>query len=176
LFARLAAVATEHEATGIALSASRRARWLGAKPTSNDSNAKGDQPPDRTAGGEADFVRGEALRKGDEGAEKNFVEALACYRRAAELGHLGAMHRIGVMYARGEGVSKDDVKAVEWYRKAAEAGFAEAQYDLGVRYILGLGVRKDEPTGLEWYRRAAAQGWQEAIDALRQRESSGRHK
>lgn len=116
---------------------------------------------------EAEFERGETLRKAG-GVDGNLFEALACYRRAAEMGHVLAMHRIGVMFATGSGVTKDEAVAVEWYRKAALRGLAEAQYDLGVRYILGRGVPKDEKAGLDWYRKAAAQGWQEAIDALRQ--------
>jgi WD40 repeat protein len=125
-------------------------------------------PADTSA--ETEFARGEALRKA--GGAENEREAFARYQRAAEMRHIPAMHRIGVMYAKGLGVPQSDAKAVEWYRKAAEKGFAEAQYDLGVRFILGLGVPKDEATGLEWYRKAAAQGWQEAVDALRQRNAS----
>jgi TPR repeat protein len=126
-------------------------------------------PPPPAADAEAHFVHAEGLRKL---TLKISPDALVLYRQAAELGHAGAMHRIGVAYALGESVPKDDQKAVEWYRKAAEKGFAEAQYDLGVRYILGRGVAKDERTGLEWYRKAAAQGWQEAIDALREHDAA----
>ncbi|PZR76045.1 MAG: hypothetical protein DLM73_03705 [Chthoniobacterales bacterium] len=131
--------------------------------------------PTPGAAGDAEFARGEALRKG-EGVQKNPIEAWGWYQRAAEMGHAGALHRMGVLYALGEGVPKDDVKAVRFHRLAAELGFAEAQYDLGVRCILGLGTPKDEKAGLEWYRKAAAQGWPEAIEALRQREVSARGK
>ncbi len=171
VFVRLAALAAEKDYRGVALSAGRRARWLGAKLTSTGPKTEAEASPLPSDGGEAEFARGEALRNGD-GVEKNPLEAVVCYRRAAEQGHIAAVHRIGVMFATGSGVTKDESQAVEWYREAAEKGFAEAQYDLGVRYILGRGVEKNERIGLEWYRKAAVQGWQDAINALRQRDAS----
>ena len=172
VFERLAAVASKSEYTkGVALSASRRALWLGGKPRGIGPKTEADASPRPSDGGEAEFARGEAFRNG-EGVEKNPREAFACYQRAAEMGHVAALHRIGVMFATGSGVTKDESQAVEWYQKAAEKGFAEAQYDLGVRYILGRGVEKNERLGLEWYRKAAAQGWHDAINALRQRDAS----
>ena len=177
VFARLAAVAAKNEFTqGIALSASRRARWLRATSTKAIPPAQPAPPAPAPDAAETEFARGEALRKA--GGNENEREALACYQRAVELGHVAALHRIGVLYARGLGGGKpDDKKALEWYRKAAEKNFAEAQYDLGVRYIRGLGLdRPDEAAGLELCRKAAAQGWQDAIDMLRDREKAARPK
>jgi hypothetical protein len=159
----------------------RRARRLDPEikiPTitlQEDTKDINNPPPEPTpadTSAETEFARGDALRKA--GGEKNEREALACYQRAVEMGHVPAMHRIGVMYALGlGGLAPDRKKAVEWYRKAADKNFAEAQYDLGICYIKGLGVNKsDEVTGLELCRKAAAQGWQDAIDMLRQRDAS----
>jgi WD40 repeat protein len=177
VFARLAAVAAKNEFTqAVALSAGRRARWLRATSTKAIPPAQPAPPAPTPDAAETEFARGEALRKA--GDKENEREALACYQRAVELGHVAALHRIGVLYARGLGGGKpDDKKALEWYRKAAEKNFAEAQYDLGVRYIRGLGLdRPDEAAGLELCRKAAAQGWQDAIDMLRDREKAARHK
>jgi len=131
---------------------------LPPKPKKEEESAEEMQQP---LSAEDEFVRGEALRKGD-GVEKNYREAFARYQRAAALGYAPALHRIGVMYAEGDGLPKDGAKAVEWYRKSAKQGFAEAQFDLGVRVIKGDGVEKDVQAGLDLYSKAAEQGYAEA--------------
>ena len=135
----------------------RTPRGSGAEPPASASVSDG---------GESDYAKGEAYRKA---TPKNLPAAIVSYQRAANHGHAGAFHRLGVFYATGDGLPKDDAKAVECFRKSAEGGFAEAQHDLAVRYILGLGVPKDEAAGIQWYRKAAAQGYTEAIEALTRR-------
>lgn len=47
--------------------------------------------------------------------------------RAADLGHLEARHRLGVLYENGaEGFKKDPLQAYRWYSLAAEIGSYEA--------------------------------------------------
>ncbi|GAB6011177.1 tetratricopeptide repeat protein [Viscerimonas tarda] len=57
----------------------------------------------------------------------NYVEAVKCYRKAAEQGNIVAQHNLGDMYEKGDGVAKNYTEAVKWYRKAAEQGGASAQ-------------------------------------------------
>ena len=52
--------------------------------------------------------------------EKDYTNAIHCYRKAAELGEVRAMLRLGTLYNNGLGTSKNSKKATEWYRKAAE--------------------------------------------------------
>ena len=101
-----------------------------------------------------------------EGVEKDLVEAVAWYRKAAEQGHAGAQNNLGGSYYKGEGVDKDLVEAVAWYRKAAEQGDAWAQTNLGVCYYNGEGVDKDLVEAAAWYRKAAEQGHADAQNNL----------
>ncbi|MDB4452447.1 tetratricopeptide repeat protein [Akkermansiaceae bacterium] len=90
--------------------------------------------------------------------QKDYVEAVKWYRKAAEQGHAIAQYTLGCRYDSGEGVTQDDVEAVKWYRKAAEQGYAIAQNNLGLSYASGEGVTQDDVEAVKWYRKAAEQG------------------
>jgi TPR repeat protein len=60
------------------------------------------------------------------GVEKDAVQAVHWFRKAAEQGHAQSQYNLGVMYANGVGVKKDVVQAVHWFRKAAEQGHAQS--------------------------------------------------
>jgi TPR repeat protein len=105
---------------------------------------------------------------------KSDEQAFACYSRAAELGHAGALHNLGLMYESGRGIAKDETKAADYYRRAADEGNPDAQYSLGVIYEFGRGVPKDEAIAAEWYRRSAEQGDAEAQYYLGCRYAEGR--
>ena len=80
-------------------------------------------------------------------------------RRAAEQGHAGAQHRLGLAYGRGEGVPQDYEESVRWFRRAAEQGHANAQDILGQAFRGGAGgVPQDHSKAVHWFRRAAEQG------------------
>jgi hypothetical protein len=93
-----------------------------------------------------------------DGVEKDPVEAVKWYRKAAEQGHADAQVNLGECFMNGQGVAKDPVDAVKWYRKAAEQGLAIAQLSLGVCFNYGQGVAKNLTEAVEWYRKAAEQG------------------
>ena len=90
------------------------------------------------------------------GVEKDYVEAVKWYRKAAEQGRARAQSTLGVRYANGEGVEKDYVEAVKWYRKAAEQEEAFAQFMLGFCYYNGNGVAKDFVDAYAWWNLASA--------------------
>ena len=73
---------------------------------------------------------------------KDYVNAVKCFRQAAEQGDTVAQNNLGNAYYNGEGVTKNATEAVKWYRKAAEQGYAVAQYNLGYAYYNGKGVTK----------------------------------
>ena len=81
--------------------------------------------------------------EGGIGVEKDEVEAVKWYRKAADQGYHPAQFTLGVNYAAGVGVAKDVIQAISWYRKAADQGNEFAQTSLGNRYTLGDGVPKD---------------------------------
>ena len=89
---------------------------------------------------------------------KDDVQAIKCWRKAAEQGNADGQLYLGWMYANGTGIDKDQVEAVKWYRKAAEQGNADAQSNLGVMYANGTGIDKDQVEAVKWYRKAAEQG------------------
>ena len=73
---------------------------------------------------------------------KNYVEAIAKLRPAAEKGHKKAQYRMGRCYDKGNGVGEDNVEAVRWYAKSAEQGYAKAEYQMARAYLKGKGGLK----------------------------------
>lgn len=67
---------------------------------------------------------------------RDFRQAVAWYRSAAEQGYPGAQTNLGIMYARGRGVNANKQTAIEWFQKAADQGDNAAQ-----RNLIALGVR-----------------------------------
>jgi TPR repeat protein len=121
---------------------------------------------------EAQFNLGNMYYMG-EGVEKDAVQAVHWYQKAAEQGYAKAQTNLGNMYywhqkaeqeydMEGSGVEKDAVQAVNWYRKAAEQGCVDAQFILGGMYSEGEGVEKDAVQAAHWYQKAAEQGYAEA--------------
>ncbi|NIA67234.1 sel1 repeat family protein [Pelagibius litoralis] len=62
------------------------------------------------------------LQVGGFGLARNFPEAVAWYRRAAERGDPVAQMNLGDLYAKGQGVKRDAVRAFAWLSLAAEQG------------------------------------------------------
>ena len=58
---------------------------------------------------------------------KSPVDAVECYRKAAEQGFIEARYALGVCYESGIGVIKNRAESGKWFCKAVEQGFAEAQ-------------------------------------------------
>ena len=81
------------------------------------------------------------------GVAQDYSAAADWFRKAADLGHVGAQNSLGYSYYYGEGVSRDYVEAVTWFRRAAEQGHAGAQINLGHAYYHGEGVSRDSPSG-----------------------------
>ena len=74
----------------------------------------------------AQYYLGSCYANGD-GVEKDMLEAIEWYRKAADQGDADAQYNIGLCYANGDGLEEDMTMAMEWYRKAAKRGNAEAQ-------------------------------------------------
>ena len=52
--------------------------------------------------------------------QRQYLDALKAWRKAAAWGSSDAAFRIGMLYERGEGVLRNVPDAVVWYRRAAE--------------------------------------------------------
>lgn len=99
-------------------------------------------------------------------SQKVYSEALAWYRKAADLGNADAMNKVGEFYWKGLGVPVNAIEAVAWYKKALSKNNARAQANLGHAYYWGYGVSKDWQAAIEWYRKAAIQNDAEAQSSL----------
>ena len=127
-------------------------------------NASTESPePDSPA--EVALKRGIQYSEGD-GVSKDSAEALFWYRRAADLGNVAAMIRVGHAYFIGDGTSVNYLESFQWYRRAAESTDEAAMFSVGVFYENGYGVKKDVATAKAWYEKAAEAGYQDAKDAL----------
>ena len=89
---------------------------------------------------------------------KEYEKAIELYKKAAALGHIGVLNRLGGMYQYGEGVKQSNTEAVKWYRKGAEAGDANAMNNLGWMYRNGKGVKQSDTEAVKWYRKGAEAG------------------
>lgn len=103
---------------------------------------------------------------GDE-VTQDYDQAARLFRKAADMGHVGAICNLGLMYRSGQGVAQDHVEAVRLYRKAADVGSAAAAYYLAISYKNGEGVEKSREEARRWYRRAADLGNPKAAEALK---------
>lgn len=91
------------------------------------------------------------------GAPRDYRQAAAWYRKAAERGdiagelHLAALYRDG-----GKGFERDMAQAAVWYRKAAEQGDVGAQATLATLHAMGQGVEQSYEEAYYWLDLAAA--------------------
>ena len=93
----------------------------------------------------------------DARGKQGIENALACYRRAADMGDSEAMVYLGHLYNWGRGIRQDDHEALKWYRKAADLGDADGQMWLGNMYSKGQGVPQNFVEATAFYRKAAEQ-------------------
>ena len=103
------------------------------------------------------FQLGARLEEG-RGVPRNYAQAAFCFSRAAELGHVEAMNRLGILYAMGRGVPQDNAAAFALYRRAAENGSVSAARNVAIAYFHGLGVQQSYANAAKWLEPAAARG------------------
>jgi len=94
--------------------------------------------------------------------ERDLGEARVWYRRAADGGNVLAMHRLGVMSARGEGGPVDLQASINWFEQAAGFGLVDSMYNLGATFHP---TGDEDPAGVQdrarayyWYSLAAKNG------------------
>jgi hypothetical protein len=107
------------------------------------------------------------------GVNKDSVEAVKWYRKAAEQGLALAQYNLGVMYEDGEGVRQDYETTLQWYSKSAQQGQPNAQLNLGNMYLHGDGVNVDYEKAYQLFRQSAMQGELLAIFNIGQMYANG---
>lgn len=83
------------------------------------------------------FTLAGLLADGSHGIHSSLAHALWWFTKAANLGHIPAMERLGESHEKGLGVRRDIKKAVEWYESAAKLGSVKALMRLADIYQHG---------------------------------------
>src|SRR6201987_880426 len=96
----------------------------------------------------------------EKGGEKDPPQAVAWFRRAADLGDPSAQYNLALMYERGEGVPKDYREASRWLAKAADQDLVPAMMDLAEFSMRppDPALTKDVPKAVTYYEKAAGSG------------------
>ena len=105
------------------------------------------------------FDEGEVYRKGEVlfGISPDPVKSVACYKKAAGMGHEKAELYLAEAYYTGEGSPVDYAESARLFEKNAKKGVPEAQYFLASMYFSGQGLPEDEEKGMYWLKQSARQ-------------------
>ena len=99
---------------------------------------------------------GTSLARGhDAYNKKDYVNALAWYRKSADLGNGEAQFWVGYLYETARGTDRNEAEAAKWYQLAAGQKHSAAMVNLGLLYERGRGVPKDLAKALALYKQAA---------------------
>ncbi len=92
------------------------------------------------------------------GTEKNSVQALIWFKKAADQGYAPAQASLAARIEERATTPDEFREAFELYLAAAKAGHPQAQSRAGQRYDEGRGTIQDYHEALRWFQAAAAQG------------------
>mmetsp|Transcript_4082 Transcript_4082/g.6666 ORF Transcript_4082/g.6666 Transcript_4082/m.6666 type:complete len:146 (+) Transcript_4082:327-764(+) len=100
--------------------------------------------------------------------ERDYVQAVHWFQRAAYKGEPQAQCNLGIAYhSGGKGVERDTAKGIMWFERAAAQGNAQAAYNLGALNANGgSGVIRDMEKAVQYMRIAANQGHMKAAKSL----------
>lgn len=90
--------------------------------------------------------------------KNDWDRAIRLWEKAADMGHIEAMLRLGYTYHDGVGVKKDCSIQLYWYEKAAEQGSISACHYIAQMYERGECIEKDLPLAIKWYEKAIELG------------------
>ncbi|MBP3849388.1 MAG: SEL1-like repeat protein [Prevotella sp.] len=80
--------------------------------------------------------------------------AIQMWTKAADMGHIESMLRLGYTYHEGIGVNKDCSMQLYWYERAAQNGSVEACRYIAEMYERGECIEKNLPLAIKWYEEA----------------------
>ena len=96
------------------------------------------------------------------GVARDYAEALAWFRKAAEKKDAAALDNLGWMYEHGLGTTVDFPAAAKYYRASADKGHSQGQWNMGRMYGETSWGHYGNTEAARWYRRAAEGGHREA--------------
>jgi hypothetical protein len=103
------------------------------------------------------LMEGQMHRLG-QGGPVDLPRAADLYRRAADLGEVGAVAELGMLMLSGSGVPRDEAGGLDLIRSAAATGHDWSHNLLGQAYQFGWGVPKSYMEAYDWYLKGAALG------------------
>ncbi|VGO22018.1 tetratricopeptide repeat protein [Pontiella sulfatireligans] len=93
--------------------------------------------------------------------------SLGLLNKAARLGHVDSMVRLGYCYQTGTGTTPSPKTALGWYTKAVDAGNTAPLYEIGVLHETGGSkVPPDLVQAIEWYEKGVTNNSIKACAAL----------
>lgn len=104
---------------------------------------------------------GIAYRDGKEVA-RNYADALAWFRKAAEKNDAAALDNLGWMYEHGLGTAVDFPAAAKYYRASADKGHLRGEWNLGRMYADTPWGHYDNAEAARRYRQTAERGHRKA--------------
>jgi TPR repeat protein len=149
-------------------------RWFGHQPPpgANPVPLSSEQPAQN---GDAETQYQQGLKYATaEGPARDYTQAAAWYRKAAEQNHGLAQLNLGQMFASGQGVDRDATQSLFWFLRAAHLGIAGAQFNMGricQRASMNGSPADAHDARIEaymWYELAAAQHYSAAVGAYAQ--------
>ncbi len=106
-----------------------------------------------------DYIKGNELYD-----QKNYLQAIECYKKASSLGNGLADYCIAYIYQNGI-PEKDYDNALKWYKLSAQKGCSKAEWQIGLMYESGAGVPVDYNEALKWLK-SGAKHWSSDAMAL----------
>lgn len=99
--------------------------------------------------------------KGDTDLKQSYVEAMECFKAAAEKGDAYSCYALAECYLEGMGTPIELDKAAEWFHVSAEQGYAPAQLWYGIMLLTNqvpeISTLESRFLAVEFFRKAAAQ-------------------
>lgn len=96
-------------------------------------------------------------------------QALPLYQKAAELGDVYALYKLGMIYVEGQLDNRDVAKAMAYFEEAGKKGYADAYLQLALLYRYGKLVERNYKKYTEYLLLAVNDG---SVDALKEMSSA----
>lgn len=114
------------------------------------------------------YLEAERYYTGSEGYEQSYDRAFELYGKAADMGNIASLRKLGICYYNGFGVEISKRKSFVHIKKAADYGDTLAMVMLINYYLDGEGCRKSMKKSFKYAFKAANQGNERAIQFLQQ--------
>ena len=114
------------------------------------------------------YLEAEEYFYGSEARTQSYDKAFYLYNKAASLGNIASLRKMGVCYSHGYGVPASKHKSFVYIKKAADYGDTVAMVMLISYYLNGNGCKKSMKKSFRYAYKAANQGNEQAILFLQQ--------